>query len=258
MNISGAVGLVTGGSGGLGSRICSYLADAGARVAIGYHRGKDRAENVKSRIEAGGGSATAVQLNQMDPTSIENAVSQVVADMGSIDILVNNAAIAMGGHSIELGDLDAFTPEIWDEMMAVNLRGPYLVARAAAEHLRASQWGRIVNIGSSLGHGDWYQDRPFAPSKAAVIPLTRFLAAALAPDVTVNCVAPGLMVETALGGGGPRPGGGSNELYDAWRNRAVLKCFTEIDDVALQVVYLCKSTSITGQSIGIDGGIHFH
>lgn len=132
-----------------------------------------------------------------------------------------------------------------------------MVARAAAKHLRVSKWGRVVNIGSSLGHGDWYQDRPFVPSKAAVIPLTRFLAAALAPDVTVNCVAPGLMVETTLGGGGPKPGG-DNESYDAWRDRAVLKCFTEIDDVASQVVYLCKSSSVTGQSIGVDAGVHFH
>jgi len=257
MDISGAVAFVTGGSGGLGSRICTLLAEEGARVAIGYHRGRERAEEVTKRIQAAGGSALAIQVDQMDSASIESAVSQVVTDLGSLDILVNNAAIAWGGHSFESGDLDAFTPEIWDEMMAVNVRGPYLVARAAASQLRASKWGRVVNIGSSLGHGDWYQDRPFVPSKAAVIPLTRFLAAALAPDVTVNCVAPGLMVETALGGGGPKPGG-ENDSYDAWRNRAVLNCFTEIDDVASQVVCLCKSSTTTGQSIGVDAGIHFH
>lgn len=122
--------------------------------------------------------------------------------MGGLDLLINNAGIAMGGHAIKPGDLDAFTPEIWDQMMSVNVRGPYLVTRAAAPHLRASKWGRMVNIGSTLGHGDWYQDRAFAPSKAAVIPLTRFLAASLAPDVTVNAVSPGLMVETGLGSGG--------------------------------------------------------
>lgn len=252
MDISGAVALVTGGSGGLGSRVCSLLASEGVRVAVGYFRGDDRAAAVKDEIEASDGSAIAVQLDQMDPASVQSAVDLIVSKFGSLDIVVNNAAIAMGGHSIPLGDLDSFTPEIWDEMMAVNLRGPYLVARAAAKHLRASKWGRVVNIGSTLGHGDWYQDRPFAPSKAAVIPLTRFLAAALAPDVTVNCVAPGLMVDTELGSGG------AQELFDGWRNRSALNCFTSVEDVAGQVVYLCKTTSITGQSIGVDGGVHFH
>ncbi|MEM9999926.1 MAG: SDR family oxidoreductase, partial [Pseudomonadota bacterium] len=166
-------------------------------------------------------------------------------------ILVNNAAIAMGGHKIQPGDLEAFTPEIWDEMMAVNVRGPYLLARSAAQHLRASKWGRIVNIGSTLGHGDWYADRAFAPSKAAIVPLTRFLAASLAPDVTVNCVSPGLMAETGLGSGGPK------EVYDRWKNRAALGVTTSIEDVAGQVVYFCKASSITGQSVVVDGGINF-
>jgi len=246
------VALVTGGSGGLESRICSHLATEGVKVAVGYFRGEERAASVKNEIEAIGGTAIAVQLDQLDPTSVQLAIASVVSELGSLDIVINNAAIAMGGHSIPLGDLDAFTPEIWDEMMAVNVRGPYLVARAAAKHLRASKWGRVVNIGSTLGHGDWYQDRPFAPSKAAVIPLTRFLAAALAPDVTVNCVAPGLMVETELGSGG------AQELFDGWRKRSALGGFTSVEDVAGQVVYFCKTSTITGQSIGVDGGVHFH
>lgn len=256
MEISGAIAFVTGGSGGLGSRICTCLADENVSIAIGYNRGEERAEEVRTRIKAAGGSAITVHIDHTDPVSVDYAISAILAEFGALDIVVNNAAIASGGHSVALGDLDAFTPEIWDEMMAVNVKGPYLVARAAAKHLRASKWGRIVNIGSTLGHGDWYQDRIFAPSKASVVPLTRFLASALAPDVTVNCVAPGLMVETALGGGGPTPGG-DYEGYDIWRSRAALKRFTEIDDVASQVVFLCKSQTITGHSIGVDAGIHF-
>ncbi|MEM6386364.1 MAG: SDR family oxidoreductase [Pseudomonadota bacterium] len=256
MEITGAVSFVTGGSGGLGSRICHRLADEGARVAIGYHRGQARAEALQAELRTNGASAITVRLDQTQPHSIEDATSKIVEAFGALDILVNNAAVASGGHAIAQGDLEAFTPEIWDELMAVNLRGPYLLARAAAPHLRASRWGRIVNIGSTLGHGDWYQDRIFAPSKAAVIPLTRFLAASLAPDVTVNCVAPGLMVETALGGGGPKPGV-SNEAYDAWQNRAAMKTFTDIDDVAAQVMTFCKSRAITGQSVGVDAGVHF-
>ena len=251
MSLSNAVALVTGGSGGLGSRICQLLAEEGVKVAVGYCGGRERAERVEQEIQAQGGSAITVQIDQREPASIETGVAGVVQTLGGLDILINNAAIAMGGHSIEPGDLGAFTPEIWDDMMAINLRGPFLLTRAAAPHLRASNWGRVVNIASTLGHGDWYQDRAFAPSKAAVIPLTRFLAASLAPDVTVNCVSPGLMVETGLGSGG------SEEFLKLWRDRAALGVTTSVEDVAGQVVYLCKSSTITGQSIVVDGGIHF-
>lgn len=206
------------------------LAAEGVDIAVGYLGGVERADETKKAIEVLGRRTITVKIDQTIPASVEDAVEKVGPDLGGLDILVNNAAIAMGGHNIPLGDLEAFTPEIWDEMMAVNVRGPYIVARAAAPHLRASKWGRIVNIGSTLGHGDWYADRPFAPSKAAVVPLTRFLAASLAPDVTVNCVAPGLMEDTALGSGGPQ------HLYDGWRNRAALGVTTSIEDVAGQVV----------------------
>jgi 3-oxoacyl-[acyl-carrier protein] reductase len=252
VSLTNSVAFVTGGSGGLGSRICSFLAAECVDIAIGYHEGAEDADEIRKSIEARGQKACTVRIDQTNPASVDRAIEQVLADLGGLDILVNNAAIAMGGHDIPIGDLEAFTPEIWDEMMAVNLRGPYLVSRAAASHLRASHWGRIINIGSTLGHGDWYADRPFATSKAAVIPLTRFLAASLAPDVTVNCVSPGLMVDTALGRGGPQ------QLYDGWKDRAALGVTTSIDDVAGQVVYLCKTTSITGQSVVIDGGINFH
>ena len=251
MDLANAVALVTGGSGGLGSQICKQLAGAGARIAVAYRGGEKRASVVCETVRAAGGEAHTVSIDQIDPASIEAGVAWVVSEMGGLDILVNNAGIAMGGHTVPPGDLDAFTPDIWDEMMAVNVRGPFLLTRAAAPQLRTSNWGRVVNIGSTLGHGDWYQDRAFAPSKAAVIPLTRFLAASLAPDVTVNCVSPGLMVETGLGSGG------SEALVHGWRDRARLGVTTSVEDVAGQVVQLCRSSTITGQSIVVDAGIHF-
>jgi 3-oxoacyl-[acyl-carrier protein] reductase len=252
MSLSNAVALVTGGSGGLGARICSALAAEGVDVAVGFLHGAERAEAVRDAIEALGRRSITVRLDQTSPDSIDAAIAQVAGQLNGLDILVNNAAMASGGHAIPLGDLEAFTPEIWDEMMTVNLRGPYLVTRAAAPHLRSSNWGKVVNIGSTIGHGEWYADRPFAPSKAAVVPLTRFLASALAPEVAVNCVCPGLMVETGLGSGGPK------HLVDGWRKRAALNVTTSVDDVAGQVVYLCKTSTVTGQSIVVDGGVHFH
>ena len=251
MDITNAVALVTGGSGGLGASICLALAAEGADIAVAYLSGADRAEKVCAKVKALGRRAVAVRLDQSEPASIDAAVAEVADRLGGLDILVNNAGVAMAGHSIPLGDLDAFTPEIWDEMMAVNVRGPYLVTRAAAPHLRSSRLGRVVNIGSTIGRGVWYADRPFMPSKAAIVPLTRFLAGALAPDVTVNCVCPGLMVETGLGSGG------SEEFVQWWRDRAALGVTTSIEDVAGQVVQFCKSHGITGQSMVVDGGIHF-
>lgn len=250
MDLEHTVALVTGGSGGLGAEIARHLAAVGADVAVGYLSGADRAKAVCNDLRSMGRRAVAVHIDQSEPVSIEAAVAQVAADLGKLDILINNAGITTGGHSIAPGDLDALTPEIWDLMMSVNVRGPYLLSRAAAPHLRASGQGRIVNIGSTLGHGDWYQDRAFAPSKACVGPLTRFLAASLAPDVTVNCVSPGLMVKTGLGGGG-------GSYVNAWTDRAVLGRTTSVTDVARQVVTLCQSSTITGQSIVVDGGIHF-
>jgi len=251
-SLAGAAALVTGGSGGLGAAICAALAAEGAAVAVAYRHGKERAETLRDALAAQGRKAIAVQLDQADARSVARAVDEVAKRLGGLDILVNNAAMATGGHALPPGDLEALTPEIWDELMAVNLRGPYLVARAAAVHLRATRRGKIVNIGSTLGLGEWYADRAFAPSKAAVVPLTRYLAAALAPEVAVNCVCPGLMTETDLGSGGPP------ELAAGWRKRAALGVTTPLDEVAAQVVLLCKASAITGQAIAVDGGIHFH
>ncbi|MEO0676844.1 MAG: SDR family NAD(P)-dependent oxidoreductase [Pseudomonadota bacterium] len=251
MGLTNAVALVTGGSGGLGACICAHLAQAGVDVAVGFKSGPDRAEGTAATHRAGGRRAITVSLDQASPASIEDAIAAVIAEFGRLDILINNAAITTGGHDIAPGDLAALTPEIWDEIMSINLRGPYLVTRAAAPHLRASDWGRVVNIGSTVGKGEWYADRAFAPSKAAVVPLTRFLAASLAPDVTVNCVCPGIMPETTLATGGPP------ELYQRWRDRAALGTTTALDDVARQVVAACASPTMTGQSIVVDGGIHF-
>jgi 3-oxoacyl-[acyl-carrier protein] reductase len=251
MDLSDSVALVTGGSGGLGGRICLALASAGANVAVGYAGGEDRAGRVSQEVIDQGRRAIPVKVDLSDPTAIEAAVETVVSELGALDILINNAGVAAGGYSIEPGDLESFTPEIWDELMALNVRGPYLLTRAAAKALRASALGRVVNVGSTIGVGSFYADRIFHPSKAAVVPLTRFLASSLAPDVTVNAVLPGLMLGTGLGGDG------QGAYADVWRDRALCNETTSLDDVANQVIAFCESSTITGQSLVIDGGINF-
>ena len=250
-NLDGATALLTGGSGGLGRRIAAKLAERGVRVAIAYRSGLDRAEETARVVADAGGEAITVHLDIADETSSAACVEEVVEQFGGLDILINNAGMASGGHDLPAGDLDAFTPAIFEQMMKVNVTGPYVMVRAAASHLRASKWGRIVNLGSTLGHGDWGTGAAYAPSKAAVVPLTRFLATALAPDITVNCVAPGLMEGTVMSGGAP------DAFVSTWRDRALSGQTTNLDDVAAQVVLMCEAETMTGQTIVIDGGIHF-
>ncbi|MEL6643730.1 MAG: SDR family oxidoreductase [Pseudomonadota bacterium] len=251
MSLAGAVALVTGGSGGLGAEVSALLAEYGCSVAVTYRRGTDRAAESVAEITHMGGTAMAVPLDLRDPAGIEACVARVVAELGGLDLLINAAGMASGGHDIPKGSLAPFTPEIWDQMMAVNVRGPYLMARAAEPHLRASRLGRIVNVGSTIGHGTWGAGAAYAPSKAAVVPLTRYLAVALAPDVTVNCVAPGLMEDTQMSTGAPA------RYVDAWRNRSVLNRTTSLTDVARQIIAFCASETVTGQVVIVDGGIHF-
>lgn len=251
MDLHGAVALVTGGSGGLGTVIAGRLAETGSDVAVGYRSGEERARVVVAKVEAQGRRAIAVELDHTDPSSAAAAVARIAEDLGGLDLLINNAGMAAGGHRLPPGDLDALTPEIWDEMMAVNVRGPYLMARAAAPLLRRSRWGRIVNLGSTIGHGPWRADAAFAASKGAVAPLTVFLAAALAPDVAVNCVAPGLMQGTRMTSAAPP------EFVELWKRRAITGATTSLDDVATHVLAFCRSGTVTGQVLIVDGGVHF-
>ncbi|MXQ09338.1 SDR family oxidoreductase [Alphaproteobacteria bacterium GH1-50] len=243
--------LVTGGAGGLGARISKLLSDRGAAVAIGYGRGRDRATALAEQLRQAGGSAVAVRIDVSDPQSVTSGVDEAARALGGLSALVNSAGTASAGASIPDGDLEALSPEIWDGLMAVNHRGPYLTARAALPFLRASGQGRIVNIGSTIGHGVWGAGAVYAPSKGALLSLTRFLAARLAPDITVNLVSPGLMLGSDMSSRAPAA------YIDGWKHRSALERTTDPDDVARAVITFLDSPSVTGQSLIVDGGIHF-
>jgi len=168
---------------------------------------------------------------------------------GRIDALVNNAGWNI---SIPFPDLETLDAAVWDRLFATNLRGPYLLARAAAPHLKASGSGRIVNIASVAGLNPGGSSIGYATSKAGLIHLTRCLAVALAPQVSVNCVAPGLMDGTRMTSR-LRP-----EQVQGALQRAVLKRPATVEDVADQVLTFCKSDSVTGQTVNIDAGVFFH
>lgn len=249
MNLEKRNALVTGGSGGLGSAVARALAEHGANVAVGFHSNRDAAMETCAVVAAQGRRSAAIELDQSNPHSIEVSVEETVGELGGLDILVNNAAWSV---AIPFNDLDALTADVWDRLLATNLRGPYLLSRAAAPHLRKSGRGRIVNISAFIGLAPMGSSIAHAVSKAGLIHLTRCLAVALAPEVTVNCVAPGIMEGTGMSSRLPP------ESIKAMRERAVLKRTTEIQDVADQIIQFCRADSATGQTVVVDAGIYFH
>jgi 3-oxoacyl-[acyl-carrier protein] reductase len=246
MDLDGKTALVTGGSGDIGRAIAGALAAAGVDVAISYIGHLNGATAVADAVRAAGRRSLAVQLDQRDPAAIDAAVDTAVRALGRLDILVNNAAWNIG---IPFTDLDALTVEVWDRVLETNLRGPYLLARAVAPHLRAHGAGRIVNIASVGGLYPGSSSIAYSASKAGLIHLTRCLAVALAPEVTVNCVAPGLVEGTRMAQRLPE------EIVEWARGQAVLRRTGEARDIAAQTVAFCRAESITGQVLVVDGGM---
>ena len=249
MDLHGRVALVTGGSGSLGTAIAVALAGAGCDVAVGYVGNREGADDTVLSVEKLGRKASRVQVDQTDPAVIEPAVTRVTRDLGRLDILVNNAAWNIG---IPFPELDALTTDIWDRIFTTNVRGPFQLARAAAPAMRAQGAGRIVNIASVAGLKPTGSSIAYAASKAALVHLTRCLAVALAPTVTVNCVAPGLVEGTRMASRIPL------EVVDRVRREAVLQRPADARDIADQVVTFCRADTITGLVVLIDGGLHFH
>ena len=173
-------------------------------------------------------------------------MTAAVDHFGRLDILVNNAAWNIG---IPFGDLDALTPQIWDRLYDTNVRGPFLLARAAAPVMRAQRRGRIVNIASVGGLLPGGSSIGYATSKAALIHLTQCLAVAFAPHVLVNSVAPGLVEATRIFRRIPP------EMVQAARRSTLLGRGVSASDVAGQTVAFCRTDSATGQVLAVDGGI---
>jgi len=183
-SLAGKTVLVTGGARRLGRVIALTLAQAGADVAITFRNSQQDAAQTAADVAALGRNSLAVPCDVRSESSVRAAVLQVMAGLGQIDILVNNAAV-FGSAALESLTLDQ-----WDAAFETNTRGPFLVAREALPHLRAAR-GRIVNMGSLGGFHAWAGHAHYCASKAALHMLTQAMAKAFAPDVSVNCVAPG-------------------------------------------------------------------
>jgi 3-oxoacyl-[acyl-carrier protein] reductase len=197
-------------------------------------------------IRSAGGSASSRQLDQRDPKAIEACMEAVAETHNRLDVLINNAAWNIG---IPFPDLEALDADTWDRVLETNLRAPFLLARAGAALLKADGGGHIVNISSAGGISPGSSSIAYSSSKAGLNHLTRCLAVAMAPNVAVNCVAPGLVENTRM----------ANRLPEAIargaRNQAVLGRVGQADDIANQVLGFVTSTSITGQIMVVDGGM---
>jgi 3-oxoacyl-[acyl-carrier protein] reductase len=250
MDLAGKVALVTGGNGGLGQRICHALARAGVHLAVVYAQSREQAETVARDLASKHQiNAAAFGCDVTSGAAVDDLVRQVMGRFGRIDILVNDAAY---NKSIPFDDLDAMTQEVWDKIMAVNLTGPMRLIKAVAPIMKAQREGRIVNIASTAGLGPSGSSIPYAVSKAGLIHLTRCFAVALAPETRVNCVAPGLL-EGTRATANLRP-----EQIERSTAGSLLKQAADKDDCAEMVVTMCRSDTMTGQTVVIDAGRVFH
>jgi 3-oxoacyl-[acyl-carrier protein] reductase len=250
MDLMGAVALVTGGNGGLGQRICHALAKEGTHIAVMYAQSRDQAEDVAreltSRYQI---NAAAFACDITDPAAVDALIGQVTGHFGRLDILINDAAY---NKSIPFQDLDGLTQAEWDKILAVNLTGPMRMTKAVAPVMKAQGQGRIVNIASVAGLTPTGSSIAYAVAKAGLIHLTRCMAVAMAPETLVNCVAPGLLEGTRAT---------SNlraEQIERSASTSLLKKAADKDDCADMVVTMCRTETMTGQTIVIDAGRVFH
>jgi Dehydrogenases with different specificities (related to short-chain alcohol dehydrogenases) len=249
MEIKGSVAVVTGGSGGLGRVISRKLAEAGANVAVVYQREEGVAREVCGELTELGVEAMAVQADVSSETDVLRMAQTVRDHFGRIDILVNDAAYNI---AISYADMAGATTDIWDKIMGVNLKGPFLCMRTIGPMMKEQGNGRIVNIASIAGLIPTGSSIPYAVSKAGLIHLTRCMAVGLAPEVLVNAAAPGFMEGTRASANL------SSEYLERARARSLSGNVISKEEVADQVLLFIRSDALTGQTLCMEGGGCFH
>jgi 3-oxoacyl-[acyl-carrier protein] reductase/pteridine reductase len=238
--LKGKAALVTGGARRIGREIAVALADAGADVALTYLRSGREAQRMVEHFRGRGVRGLALACDVRDENSVRNAVKKVAAEFGGLDLLVNNAAI------YETVEFEKITVRQWDEMFATNARGPFLVSQAALKFLRRRH-GRIIHLGSLGGLRPWGTHAHYCASKAALNMLTQVMAKALAPEIAVNCVAPGMI---DLGDG--RDAAFPRRIA----SKTPMRRNGSAEEVVRAVMFFATAPQfITGQVLAVDGGL---
>ena len=239
-SLSGKVALVTGGAKRLGKEAALALAQAGADVAITYLHSEEEVQRTRKELEKNGARVLAIRCDVTDPKSVSAAVKKTLGELDGLDILVNNAG------AYETVSFEDITLQQWDSIFGVNVRGPFLMSQTAQPHLRRRK-GRIINLGSLGGLRAWSSRAHYCSSKAALHMLTKAMAKALAPEIAVNCVAPGMI---DLG----------EKSAAAFMSRMAKQTPMQRngsgDDVAAAILFFATAPSfITGQVLYVDGGL---
>jgi 3-oxoacyl-[acyl-carrier protein] reductase len=241
INLSGRVALVTGASRGIGRAIAAALGNAGSAVAVNYHERAQEAASVVDRIGAMGGRAIAVGADVSVTQAVAGLVTRIEAELGPIDILVNNAGVAIPRGLDDLGEED------FDRSIAVNLKSAFLCTKAVLPGMRTRRWGRIVNISSGAARGAGVIGVHYNASKAGLEGLTRGYAARLAKEgITVNAVAPSLIETEMLG-----------PARSDYAARVPVGRLGTVEEVAQVVLMVIANSYMTGQTIQVNGGMHF-
>jgi len=240
-SLRGRIALVTGGSRGIGAAISRALAEAGAAVAINYRERTDEAKKLAEDLRKTGVDIITVQADVSLAAAVSKMVDIAKSELGTIDILINNAGIAITRGVEDLSEAD------FDQTLAINLKSVFLCTQAVLPMMRAKKWGRIVNISSGAARGAGAIGPHYNASKAGVEGLTRGYAARLVKEgITVNAVAPSL-IETEMMKG-----------QENLVSRIPLGRFGKADEVAKAVMMLVDNPYMTGQTVAMSGGMSFN
>ena len=231
------VALVTGAGHRVGRAIALALGARGWRVAVHYHRAAGGADETVATIHAAGGHAVAFDADLSDPATASSLTTRVVAALGRLDVLVNSAA------GMERSPIGATTASLFDAIIALNLRAPFLLAQAAAGVMPPG--GAIVNIADHMADEPWPDYAVHGISKAGIVAMTRHLAAALAPGIRVNAVSPGFVLA---------PEGLPAGAAERFAAQTPLARIGTPDDIAHAVLHLLDATYMTGETLHVDGG----
>jgi 3-oxoacyl-[acyl-carrier protein] reductase len=243
MDLQGKVAIVTGGGTGMGKAISTLLAASGVSIAVNYSRSEAEAVETAEELTKAGVEAMPIQADISNAADVARLVEQTERQLGRVDILVNNAGYT---KFVPMNDLEGMPEDEWDRIMDVNVKGIWLCTKAAAPAMKRAGGGAVVNVASVAGLKVGGSSMAYAVSKAAAIHLTKCLALALAPDIRVNAVAPGLVFT--------RWWAHAAERHAQMEAGLPLKHSITPEQVASTMFELIKNDSITGQTIALDSG----